>query len=165
MRQTRIDNLFILIRRGTSKRIPHVWIIIWCLHTVMQTSVCKIPSVALHISGTIHHIIVICGTHLQNDNISRCFLHFFKNVILVIVSGVKEQKMTQNEKKFCPSRSIFQVPYTIWLSFIVHMCKISSIFQNFGFPGRQGAVKGQKMGQNDKKFCLSCLIFQESYIM
>ena len=39
-----------------------------------------------------------------------------------------------------------------------------SIFQNFEFPGCQG-VKGQKMAQNDKTFCLLYLIFQEPYIM
>ena len=34
--------------------------------------------VVLHISGTIHHVIVIYGTDLLNDNISRHFLHFSK---------------------------------------------------------------------------------------
>ena len=37
----------------------------------------KILSVALHISGTIYHKILINGTHVQKDNISRCFFTFF----------------------------------------------------------------------------------------
>ena len=36
------------------------------------------PSVAQHISGTIHHVIIIFGTLMQSDDISRCFFHFFK---------------------------------------------------------------------------------------
>ena len=37
----------------------------------------KIMSVMLHISGTIHHMIVIYGTLKYNDNISRRFSIFF----------------------------------------------------------------------------------------
>ena len=33
----------------------------------------KIMSVALHISGTILHLIVIYGANVESDNISRCF--------------------------------------------------------------------------------------------
>ena len=39
----------------------------------------KLLSVALYISGTIHHMTVIYATHMLNDNIFRCFLHFFQN--------------------------------------------------------------------------------------
>ena len=38
----------------------------------------EIMSVAHHISGTIHHLIVIFGTQMQND-IARSFLIFFQN--------------------------------------------------------------------------------------
>ena len=34
-------------------------------------------SVALHILESIHHVIVFFGGHLKNDDISRCFFHFF----------------------------------------------------------------------------------------
>ena len=34
-------------------------------------------SVVLHISGTVHHLIIIFGTRVQNDGISRCFFPFF----------------------------------------------------------------------------------------
>ena len=51
-------------------------------------------SVALCISESIHHIIVIFGTHFQNDDISRCFFHFFKMLILWVVRVLKGQKTT-----------------------------------------------------------------------
>ena len=38
----------------------------------------KILSVSLSISGTIRHMIVIFGTHVQNDEISRKIFHFSK---------------------------------------------------------------------------------------
>ena len=55
--------------------------------------------------------------------------------------------------------------YIIWFLFMVHSCKIiisPCIF--FVFWVVRG-VKGQKIVQNDKKFCLSHSIFQEPYIM
>ena len=54
-------------------------------------------SIALHISGTIHHMILIYGAHVKNNNIY--FFHFFKILIFWVVTGVKEQKTTQNDKK------------------------------------------------------------------
>ena len=47
----------------------------------------------LYISGTIHHMILIYGVHVQKDNISRYFLHFFQILIFWVNSEVKEQKM------------------------------------------------------------------------
>ena len=39
--------------------------------------------------------------------------------------GIKRQKITtRNDKKFCLSSSVSQEPYIIWLSFMVHMCKM-----------------------------------------
>ena len=54
----------------------------------------------LHISGTIQHMIVVYGTHVQNDNISWPFFHFFKILILWFVKRVKGQKTVKNNKKF-----------------------------------------------------------------
>ena len=62
-----------------------------------------ILSVLLHISGTIHHVMVIYGTHVYNDNISRIFFHFSKLWYLESLGWVKGQKMTQNNKNFSVS--------------------------------------------------------------
>ena len=42
----------------------------------------NILSVSLHISGTIHHMIVIFDAHVKNDDISSIFFHFSKFWIL-----------------------------------------------------------------------------------
>ena len=80
--------------------------------------------------------------------------------------------MVQNDKKLCLLHSICQEPYIMWLSFIVQMCKIKivispSVFFNFKILIFQvvSGLKGQKMAQNDKNFCLLHLIFQEPYII
>ena len=78
----------------------------------------NILSVALHISETIHHMIVIYGTLVETNNISRCFFHFFKILILQIVSGLKGQEMAQNDKKFCLSHSVSQEPYIIFVTHV-----------------------------------------------
>ena len=53
---------------------------------------------------------------------------------------------------------------------VIRLCEmispgVFSVFQNFDFLGRQGGVKGQKIAQTDKTFCLSNLIFQEPYMI
>ena len=55
----------------------------------------------------------ICGTHVEKDNISRggFFLHFFQIFIFGVNSGVKGQKVTQNNKKLCLLHSISQEAY------------------------------------------------------
>ena len=52
----------------------------------------------LHISATIHHMIVINSTLVENDDISRCFFHFFE-ILIFWVSGLKGKKMVQIGKK------------------------------------------------------------------
>ena len=60
----------------------------------------KIPSVGLHISGSIHHLIGFYGTHVLNNNISRHYFHVFKILIFWVHRGVvKGQKTVQNDKK------------------------------------------------------------------
>ena len=92
-------------------------------------------------------------------------------------------KRTKNDlkrQKICQFHSISQKPYIIWLSCMVHFCKMTispgvfffvcffSISQNvftFWVVRREGrGVKGQKMVQGDRKFCLLFSISQESYI-
>ena len=77
--------------------------------------------------------------------------------------------MVQNDKTFCLLHSISQELYIIWLSFMVQMCKIISpgVFFKFKisiFWVVRG-LKGQKMTQSDKKFCLSHSVSQEPYII
>ena len=64
------------------------------------------------------------GTHVWNDDITKCFFQFFKILIFRVVRGVKGQKTVQNDKKLCSSYFISQKPYIIWMSFMVHMCKM-----------------------------------------
>ena len=45
------------------------------------------PSVLHHISGAIHHLIIIFGTYMSNDHISRGFVNFFKILIFWAVWG------------------------------------------------------------------------------
>ena len=101
----------------------------------------KTLSVALHISGIIHHMIVIYGILVWNNDISRHFFHFFKILIFWVVKGLKGQKMVQNEKISCLLCSISQETYIILFWFMVHMWKmiISTrtlfIFSKFWFSG------------------------------
>ena len=53
----------------------------------MKQNYKKIKSVALHISGSIHQMIVIVGTHVQNYDIARCVFHFFKILNFWLVRG------------------------------------------------------------------------------
>ena len=99
----------------------------------------------------------------------RGFFHFFKILIFWVVSGVKVQKMAQNDKKLCLLHSISQEAYIIWLWFLVHVWNddifryFFSFFQVVIFWDISG-VKGQKMTQNGKKFCLTlCLRNCASY--
>ena len=98
-------------------------------------------SVALHIWVSIHHFIMIFVAQVQNNDISRCFLNFFKILFFWIVRigsrggrGLKWQEMAQNDKKNC---------LTLYLSncssydccFLVHMCEnMISPAYFFSFP-------------------------------
>ena len=57
-----------------------------------------ITTVTCHISGTIKHMIVIFGTFVLNDDVSRHFLNFFEILVFWPVSRVEGQKIVQNEK-------------------------------------------------------------------
>ena len=57
------------------------------------------PSVARNILETVHHLIIIFGTHPYNDDISRCFFHFFEILMFWAVKAVKGQNMTKDNKE------------------------------------------------------------------
>ena len=61
-----------------------------------------------------HYMIAIFGTHVLNDDISRCYFHFVKVLISWVVGRVKGQKMVKNDK---------------------HLQMLFSFFQNFDFLG------------------------------
>ena len=58
---------------------------------------------------------------VQND---RHVFHFFKILIFWVFREVKGQNIVQNEKKICRLHTLSQEPYIIWLSFLVHNCKM-----------------------------------------
>ena len=131
-----------------------------------KNSVCHTPYIRNHTSYDFH--LCIYGT---NDNISKIlffilskfwFSRFLGRGCRGGDGGPKEQKIVH--KKLCPLHLISKEPYIIWLSFVVHKCKLmispSFFFQNFDF-----SVKGQKKVQNEKKFCLLNSISQEPYII
>ena len=65
-----------------------------------------ITSVTHHISGTVNHMIMIFGTLVLNDDISRYCFRFFDIFIFWAVmggggEGIKRAKMFQNEEKLC----------------------------------------------------------------
>ena len=66
--------------------------------------------------------------------------------MIIRLGVVKGQKMAQNYKEFCLSRSVFQEPSIMGLWFLVHVCEMIIspanffIFQSFDFFGQ-----GQKM--------------------
>ena len=79
-------------------------------------------------------------------------------------------------KKLCLVHFTSQEPYIIWLSFMVHLCKmISPVFFFFFFFFHffkililwvvMGYRGDEKIARNDKKLCLSCSISQEPYII
>ena len=123
----------------------------------------KILHVMPYISGVItHHMIFIY------DMVQVCKRIISPGFFLHFPSGVKGQKPIQNDKKICLSHSISQKASIIWSSFLVHLCKMMTlpdanfILSKFLFSGLleggSGEVKGQKMSQNDNKFCLSHMI-------
>ena len=46
------------------------------------------------------------------------FFHFFKILVFWVVTGLKKQKIVQNDKKLRPSGSISEEPYIKQLPFI-----------------------------------------------
>ena len=87
------------------------------------------------------------------------FFIFFKILILQVVRGVKEQKMSQNDKKICLLHSISQeaqlYDHYFWYTCVKwwHLQMLFSfLFKILIFWVVRGGQKGKKMTQNDKKF-------------
>ena len=127
----------------------------------------------LYISRTIHHVIVIYGTPVSNDNIFSQFFHFFKILTFWVVRGGggrgwKGKKWSKMSKTFCPSHSISQETYIIWLPCMVQMCKMI-IFQviflilKFWFSGLSGGRKGKNWPKMTK-ISLCCTLHFRNHI-
>ena len=105
-----------------------------------------------HTSYLRNHNCLLWSTCVKWLYISRIFFYFLKMLIFWVAIGVKGQKMTQHEKKFCLLYSIYQEPYIIWLSFVVHMFKmiISLVvffrFSKFWFFRLLGGSKSKTLG-------------------
>ena len=72
-----------------------------------------------------------------------CFFIVFKILIFWVVRGLKGQKIVQNDKNLCST------PYIIWLSFVIHKCKMISsefffVFSKFWYFGLLGVSEGKK---------------------
>ena len=50
--------------------------------------------------NTLHHMIFVYAAHMQKDNISSCFFHFFKILIFWVASGAKGQKWPKMTKNY-----------------------------------------------------------------
>ena len=108
--------------------------------------------------------------HLCKMAISLGFFFIFSKFWFLEFLGANGQKIVQNSKKFCPSRSISQESYIIWLSFMVNVCKMIispgfffsfSKFWFFGLLGG-GSKKWSKMTRNSV-CCISYLGKHTSY--
>ena len=77
----------------------------------------------LHISGTIHHIIIIYGTMCKIIISPGVFFVFPKFWFSGLLGGKKGQTMVQNDK-LCWLWSMSQEPYIVWFLFMILMCKM-----------------------------------------
>ena len=96
----------------------------------------------------------------------------FKILIFQVVNGLKVQKMAQHFENVC--RTLYfrnHISYDLYLWYTCMYKRIISagiFILSFNFDNQDhqvGVVKGQKMAQNDKEFCLSHSVFQEPNIM
>ena len=101
------------------------------------------------------------------------FIYFFDIFISEAVRGAKGQKMAQDDKKICCSwylRNNLSYDCHLWYT-CVKWWYLPGLFFHFfktlilWVVKEGGGVKGQKMVQNENKFCLSRSISQESYII
>ena len=83
-------------------------------------------------------MIIIFGTLVQNDDISRRVFHFFKISIFWVVGGVKGQKVVQNDKKILSvvlhiSGAIHYI--IVIYGALVYLQGFFSFIKNFDFLG------------------------------
>ena len=104
----------------------------------------------VHISGTLHHMIVMYGVHVLNGNISRYFFFIVSKSWFSRLWGGERAKNDPKWQKNMSVTSYISGPYVIWSSFMVHICKriispyIFFIFSKFWFSGSLGGWKVKK---------------------
>ena len=113
--------------------------------------------VVLDISG-VYIIWLLFMVHMCKMIISPGMVFIFSKFWFFGLVGSKRtkkrSKMTKNS--VCHAHSISQEPYIIWLSFMVHMCKIIIspdsffIFSKFCFFGLLGGLKWKKWSKMTK---------------
>ena len=85
---------------------------------------------------------------------------------VVMLGGVKK---CFKWEKFCCTQYLWNHTsndFQLWYSCVKwYLHELFPFFSKFWFGGLLGCVKGQKIAQNDKTFCLLCSISQEPYIM
>ena len=122
--------------------------------------------VVLHGSGTIRHMIAICGAQVLKDNISTFF--FFKILIFWVARRVRGQKVSQNDKKLSVSLRILgnHTAYDCgcWYNFVYKMMispETFFIFSKFWFFRFLGSRKKGKKWPIVTNLSLLHLISQE----
>ena len=144
---------------------PHLYVI-FSLRLSVHPSVRL--SVAHHTSETVLHLIIIFGTHVPNDDISKHFFHFLEIFIFWAIRG-------ENGKKNSPKWKVTITSVTrhisgtvsMWSWFLVQLCKMMispGVFFIFYETLIFWVVKGQKIVQNEKwQLHLSRAISQQQY--
>ena len=133
-----------------------------------KSSVCR----ALYLRNQTSYNIYLWHTCVKGKYLPSGFFYIFPIFnIQGCQQGVKGHKVTQNDKKFCQLHSISQEAYIILSWFLLQMCKMMTSPEAFFFFFKilifwvVRGVKGQKMAQSDKKFCLSHFVSQELYLI
>ena len=104
-------------------------------------------SLVLNISGAIHYMIIICGTQVQNENISIGFLFLSK-------VWFKGQKLSKIKNKLCPlwfymSGTIHHMIFIYGTHVLKH--NIWKILLRFFQILIFGVNSGRKVGKNSQK--------------
>ena len=108
----------------------------WGTHLYISLFLSICPSVAYHISGTIHHLIIICGTHVLNDDISMQFFSFFLNFRFLGCYGGKRAKISPKWKNnyichtsYVRNSTVFD--YNFWYTFVKWYLQVFFVLFSF----------------------------------
>ena len=123
-------------------------------------------------SGVIYHMIVIYGTLMsiiKKKNIWSYFFHFFSK--FWFSGGCKRAKNVPKwERVLSVMLHISRIKHHMIFIYDAHVWNDNTsmsffhFFKILIFRAVKG-VKGQKIARNHKTLCMSCLIFQEPYII